>query len=38
MENCLEIKNNAYICTRNDECSNRPGGFRELIRKDYANI
>lgn len=27
----MEIKNNAYICTRNDECSNRPGGFPETV-------
>lgn len=36
MENCLEIKNNAYICTRNVDCPNRPGGFRGLKQLSYG--
>lgn len=24
-KNCLYLKNNPYICPRNDECSNAPG-------------
>lgn len=30
-KNCLVLRKNNYLCTRNDDCSNRPGGFPETV-------